>query len=983
MKRIANGLCILPLLAAMMFMALAAPSVAAAAGSGIRLSWQSPKDVDAASVVGYNVYRSKSILGHYERVGDAPVKTPGFDDAGLVDGTVYYYRVTTVFADGGESRPTQPVGMKAGASPGTKQVGLPRIQFFTSDALGKVTYMGEEAVFMLEADPGLTATVDIPGAADGIRMEELKPGTYRGSFRVPGGLMLGDARAVVTVMDEAGGRAVAETPPTLSFSGVTRPGFSGLYAGIVEPDRVGLNWPTRDGEDVRYSVYRDSVGIIDLAGLAPLSSNIYGGVTAYIDTDLVPGETYYYVLAVAGPNGDVIDYSANLKVTVPVSSGRRGIASVEEDSSGRVLRPGDTLTVTARTVPGGKAAFTLGTAVRDGSMPETEPGVYRGGYTVREGDGVFKVRVAVSFRDSYGSASFANSGTFVTVDAPRSAGSAAAAGDRPRVHGISDDIRSAAGPSGRLTAGRTFTVTMTGEPGNKAYFSVGEGIWKVPMTEAPDSPGTYTGSYTVRPGDSAGMNPDPLAAVYLTGYLEGPTGAVSEPEQAAEPVVVDTTVDIKVETSISSLPADARSQAKVTFTVTDADGEPVADRRISVLLEAPPRYTGVVGAGGVGALPPDEAFGLAQASDAGRLEVDFDDLTNTRGEVTATYTSGFAAKTAMLVARDFITGSVGMGYITTSLTSSVNITLEDPAGAPAVSAPEDAAYQLDVVMEPDPANPVRVYEGFVVEAVPDTLTADGVSRAAVIATLTKDGVPVEGKTVVFSVGGAGGSLTMTSCVTDMSGRAQVFYIAGTKAGKALITATETSTGVSAVKVVTLLADAPAKIYVRAYPDSIPADGASSSRVVVEVADVNDNPTEGVSVGFLLRGGQEQGMVSVDGAVTDFRGACDFIYSAGTSPGVATIDVTASSGAPTYEELAGAMSAVVAPLVYDNMEFTELTVLSWYKAIGDKVGRGEPVAVVGTPLGEMTVYAPVSGELEDITVWQGINVIEGEEIGRIR
>jgi pyruvate/2-oxoglutarate dehydrogenase complex dihydrolipoamide acyltransferase (E2) component len=102
-----------------------------------------------------------------------------------------------------------------------------------------------------------------------------------------------------------------------------------------------------------------------------------------------------------------------------------------------------------------------------------------------------------------------------------------------------------------------------------------------------------------------------------------------------------------------------------------------------------------------------------------------------------------------------------------------------------------------------------------------------------------------------------------------------------------------------------------------------------------------------------------------------------------SAGVATIDVSAKSPPPTDDELKSAAGRVIAPMVYDNMDFTELRVVKWLKALGDKVGRGDTVAVVTGPLGDMVVHAPVSGKLDGITVDEGIYVIEGKEIGIIR
>ncbi len=945
--------------------------------AGIRVAWQAPKYVQSANISGYNIYRSEDIMGHYTKLNDAFLKGLSYDDTGLVKGKQYYYKVTTVFAGGSESKATDPVGMDAGAKAGTPENTLPHIETFTSDALGSTKYLDDEASFVLSGDAGMTVTFKIDGVADNLTMTEMQPGSYKGVFKVTSGLKVRNTYAEATATNASGGKSIKSTAAEMSFLGSKKPSLTGLYAGVVESDRVGLNWPKSADTDGCYKLYRDTARIVGLDGMKPVSGNIAKEAAAYIDVGVSPGTKYYYVLASYDGSGGLVAFTENLTVSVPVEGHVSGIDVVDEDSGGKVLVPGDVLNVSMKTSPGGKAYFTLGTAVREKAMNESESGLYKCSYTVREGDGVLKSRISVSFRDAEGKTHFSNSATFVSLNAPKS-GTGMATGRKPQVYNVTDDIQSVEGISGKLTAGKTFTVTLTGEAGNEGFFDVGDGIWKVSMTEDAGNPGVYKGQYTVRPGDSAGMSPDPLKKVYVTGYLESREGVMSDHVSGPVPVVIDTTCDIKVDVSANTLPADARSQAKVTFTVTDADGQPVKDRRLSVVLEPPPHYTGVVGGGGYAQSDATTGNTNIGTSTLGRLDVDFDDMSDSFGKVTATYTSGFAAKTAMIVARDFLTGSVGMNYITTSIKSSVSVTLT--AGGAAVTAPTVPIYQLVIDAVPDPANPINTYAGFTLAAVPDTLTADGVSRANIIATLTQNGSPVQGKTILFAVSGAGGSLTASSAVTDSAGRAQVFYIAGTKAGKAMVTATEPSTGITATKIITLLADAPAKILVKTYPDTMPADGISTSLVVVEVADVNNNPTDNVEIGFALRGVPENGAISAKSATTDSRGACQFNYTAGTTPGVATVDITAVSAAPTADQLAAAVSRVVSPLVYDNNDYSELTVQKWYKAAGDRVGKGEPLALVGTPLGDMVVYSPVTGTLDSITVDQGINVMEGKEIG---
>lgn len=960
-----------------------AETAAEPARPGVRVGWNAPKDVDPSAVAGYNIYRSGSMLGHYERLNQSPVTELFFEDRGgeatddaLEKGAKYYYRLTTVFADGSESAPSEPVGMEAGGPLDTATLRLPGVEFFTTDALGRVVYAGEEAVFLLKGDPGLSATLDIPGAAYGLEMEEVQPGTYKAAFTVPPGIKLRGISATATLSGPDRGFATVSTPDTINMLGWVKPTLTGLYAGMLESDRVGLNWDAAAYEGGSYTLFRDTARIVGTEDTEPLTGSIPSGASSYIDADVRPGSTYYYVLALVNEDGLVEAYSPNLEVTTPDAGRVSGIDQVAEDSAGRTLVPGDTLYVSMATVSGGEASFTLSDAARDVKMAETDAGVYAGTYTVRDGDGVFKSRVAVSFRDKDGKSHFTNSATYVSVDAPRTGDTPATDGTGPAIYAVEDDAAMAAGRSGRLTAGRTLTVTMTGEPGNRAYFNIGEGIWKVAMSEDQQSPGTYTGRYTIAPGDNAGTSPDPLAQMYVECFLVSAAGKVSGPARTVAPVIVDTTCNIEVAVENQRLKANAVSQSRVDITVTDADGEPVKDRRMTVSIEPPPRYTGVVGGGGVGVFDPEQDE--AANGGLGRVELDFDNLTDMFGHVGATYTSGYAAKTAMIVVRDQSTGSIGVGYAVTEISSSVSIVLEDPDSAAATAA-KAQGYELVVEFTPEDPPPDVVLPYFMVNAIPDTLTADGKSRASVVATLTKDGVPVEGRRIIFAVTGAGGSVTVPGADTDGMGRAQTFYVAGIKAGYAVITATEAETGVTVTKTVTLLADAPAKIFAAAEPAVLPADGVSGSDITVRVADVNDNPTEGASLDFSLAGA---GRISDYSSVTDFDGTSRFYYTAGSTPGVATIDITAVSMPPTVDELERMACTVTAPLVYDNFGLTELVVLKWYRSAGDQVGKGEPLALVQTPLGDMKVFSPVDGRLAVITIEPGIYVMEGREIGII-
>ncbi|MGA2192042.1 MAG: hypothetical protein ABSG42_01530 [Nitrospirota bacterium] len=535
--------------------------VAEPGGLGIKLQWKAPTDVPAAKVIGYNIYRSEAILGHYVKLNHAPVTALLYEDSGLVKGAAYFYKITTVFKGNTESKPTKPVGLQAG---GTAQITLPVIRSFTSDAFGKGVYLGQEAVFVLEGDPHLNAAFSIDEGTSYIQMKEVSPGTYRGIYVVTRGQQIINAVVTAALSNTYGGKTLMTAPDTVSFLGVSKPSVTGLRTGMLESDRVGLNWPRVANGDGSYSVYRDTARIAGVQGLTPISGRIGGQASSYIDCTVAPGATYYYVLAFTNSAGATA-YSNNLKVNVPAPERVAVVEAVEEDSNGAVLKSGTVLSVTLKSTPGGKAVFTLGRAIRGGEMSETEPGTYCGTYTVKDGDGIFKAKVAASLKDKSGISHVAYSSTLVTVNAP----------------------------------------ALKKSPGIK------------------------------------------------------------------------------------------------------------------------------------------------------------------------------------LAARD-------------------------------VSAQR-----------------LRTYPGYTINAVPKILPADGVSRANVIVTLKKNGAPEKGKTILFSVSGADGSFNKTSEVTDVSGKAESFFIAGTQAGKVVVTATESSSKVSIDAVVTILA-APASV---APDDSTAEEGIGEGTNVIEEKEI--------------------------------------------------------------------------------------------------------------------------------------------------
>lgn len=377
-----------------------------------------------------------------------------------------------------------------------------------------------------------------------------------------------------------------------------------------------------------------------------------------------------------------------------------------------------------------------------------------------------------------------------------------------------------------------------------------------PLAEV--EPGVYTGSYQV------GWK-DRYPRAVLIGRLASATNVATLP--AVNTLVMDPTVTLAVATDPSELKADEKSVSKVTVTVTDANGNAVPEHEVKFLLFTTSQYTGVVGGGAfaeqVGATVTEERFGK----------------TDIFGKVTATYVAGFAAKTAVIVARDMLTNNTGSGWVKTYITATAQLELE-PAEETAAMA---QGFEITVTSSDE------------------WLTADGKSTARITARVTLGGDPVEGHAVGFSVSSGTGSIRAVTTTTDRNGEARAVYTAGKKIGMVLITATDATAGISGSVQIELRSDAPAKIAIKLDPEKLPADGRSRADLTVTVTDINDNPNDGVEVEYAIVEGS--GSIRDEKGLTDRNGEDDTQYTAGRTPGRVSIEITVRSTVPTPEELA--------------------------------------------------------------------------------
>ena len=478
---------------------------------------------------------------------------------------------------------------------------------------------------------------------------------------------------------------------------------------------------------------------------------------------------------------------------------------------------------------------------------------------------------------------------------------------KPVIRNLTENSFSVPGISGKLVAGDALEVSFEAEGGGTAYFEPYPG--KQVAMAAIENTVLYKGRYVVQPGDY-------VDKVRVAARFSSASGFDADPVIGKSSYSVDARSRFAMTIDKTDLPADSAATARVKVKVTDANGNPIKDHQIKVTLSTTDEYTGLVGGGS--ARYRDVAAATKDMLAGADVETRWKGITDSWGEVEFDFKSGFAAKTIILQAKDMTSGNIGVDYITSYKEASIDIVLTPPISRAA--ARRGLQYMIKI------------------EATRTELTADGRSRSVIRATVQDPtGKPVAGDNVVFSLSSANGTLNTIKGTTDTAGVATAEYIAGKKIGIVVVTATDTVRNISASVSITLLADAPAKILLKARPETMPADGNSRADISVKVTDINDNPNKDTKVEFRLSRGS--GKMDYPDRITDRFGDTLNRFTAGTTPGISTIVATVRSKVPTVEELARAQNVLFVP--YSD-QGEDIRISQWLKKKGDTAAKGEPI-----------------------------------------
>ena len=276
-------------------------------GGVLELDWADNTDSDLA---GYNVYRSETSGSSYSQI-TADVINSAYTDTGLTDGTTYYYVVTAVDSSGNESgNSTEAWGTPDNAAP------LPPMSLTAADRLADqgqavelnwtVSTSGDavgQRLYRGTTDSGPYALVQTFGnnSTNSYTDTVLTNGvTYYYVIRAYDG------------SQESGDSNQASAAP---IDNLTPAAPTGL-AATASDGQVVLNFNGNSESDLAgYNVYR---GQTSGGPYSPVNPSLLN-VTAYTDTNVTNGTTYYYVVTAVDTSGNESPGSGETSAT-PQSS---------------------------------------------------------------------------------------------------------------------------------------------------------------------------------------------------------------------------------------------------------------------------------------------------------------------------------------------------------------------------------------------------------------------------------------------------------------------------------------------------------------------------------------------------------------------------------------------------------------------------------------------------------------------------------------
>ncbi len=323
---------------------------------------------------------------------------------------------------------------------------------FTQDAK-KPLRAGDVLKATLSGTPHGKAVFDIPGVAESVPMVETSPGVYTGAYTIPKNASASDAAVIghltangvqSTLVQAAGALSIDSLAPKITDYGP-------VQNAVVESDRPLIYATLSDGSGtgVNPAATKITLDGTDVTLAADTTATLF---TYKPDAPLAAGP-HTVGASVSDAAGNVATASWSFKVT----TSKLVQSFTTNEPSGKAVGAGSTVVFTLTAAPGGRARVTLGSLAKDIPLKETDPGVYVGEYTVKDGDSAENAPVSAQFT--------ARDGTTVTKNLASNLSVAAGPPPAPKIVEPKDsDYINAAAPltvKGRAQPGSTVRVVIT------------------------------------------------------------------------------------------------------------------------------------------------------------------------------------------------------------------------------------------------------------------------------------------------------------------------------------------------------------------------------------------------------------------------------------------------------------------------------------------------------------------------------------------
>ena len=543
-----------------------------------------------------------------------------------------------------------------------------------------------------------------------------------------------------------------------------------------------------------------------------------------------------------------------------------------------------------------------------------------------------------------------------------------------------------------FSAGAPATIAVSAEPTSLTADGSSTSAISAVVTDANGNPvagaevsfATTTGAVNA----TATTAENGVATATLTAPTTAGTATVTATADAASgstdvTFVAGSAANAAVSADPPALPADGSSTSTITAVITDENGNPVSGETVTFATalgsidpatattdENGVATTTLTAATTAGTATVNAIAGAASgatevqfsAGAAGNVAVSADPTTlPADGSSTSAVTARVTDANGNPLAGEMVIFATNLGSIdsatattdgdgvatatltaaTTAGTATVNATAGGAGGSTDVEFSAGAAANIGVTAEPA------------------TVPADGVSTSMITARVTDvNGNPVAGESVTFAT--TLGDISPTSATTNANGEATATLTSAITVGTATVSAS--ASGTSGVTDVAFVTGAAANVAVTADPAALPADGASTSIINVQVTDDNGNPIAGATVDFATTLGSIEPIV----ATTDENGVATATLTAATTTGTATVSATAGSASGTTDV---AFVAGTAANVEVGADPTTLTADgSSTSAISARVtdANGNPVA------GETVNFATTLGAIDPTTATTNAN-----------